>query len=61
MSQPDEPLKRAAVYADCAVEDLQKALREAQPIEALLLLQMIGDAAKLRTQIDALCNARVSG
>ncbi len=53
-----EYLTKARDCAQFAAEDLRRALAEASPIEAMVLLPMIGEAAKLVQQIETLISAR---
>ncbi|MBK7814511.1 MAG: hypothetical protein IPJ52_09490 [Rhodocyclaceae bacterium] len=54
----NEQLTKARDCAQFAAEDLRAALRGASPVEAMVLLPMIGDAARLVQQIEALIFAR---
>jgi hypothetical protein len=56
----DEYLTKSLHTATFTVEDLRRALSVADGIEALLLLPMIGDAARLVQQIEALIEAKNS-
>jgi hypothetical protein len=55
-----EHLTKSLHSANFVVEDLRSALAKADPVEALLLLPMIADAARLAQQIDALIAAQNS-
>lgn len=55
----NESLTKAKDCAQFAAEDLRAALTGANQVEALILLPMIGDAARLVQQIEALISARV--
>ncbi len=54
----NENLTKARDCAQFAADDLRAALTGADPVEALILLPMIGDAARLVQQIEALISAR---
>ena len=56
----DEYLTKSLHTATFTVEDLRRAIAEADPIEALLLLPLIADAARLAQQIEALIEAKNS-
>jgi len=56
----NENLTKARDCAQFAVEDLRAALTGADPVEALILLPMIGDAARLVQQVEALIEARAA-
>lgn len=53
-----ENLTKARDSAQFAAEDLRAALSEADPVEALILLPMIGEATRLVQQVDSLLSAR---
>jgi hypothetical protein len=54
----NEQLTKARDCAQFAADDLRAALTGADSVEALVLLPMIGDAARLVQQIEALIFAR---
>jgi hypothetical protein len=54
----EEQLTKARDCAQFVAEDLRAALTGADPVEALVLLPMIGDAARLVQQIEGLISAR---
>ena len=54
----EEQLTKARDCAQFVAEDLRAALTGADPVEALVLLPMIGDAARLVQQIEGLVSAR---
>ena len=54
----DEELKMALHSAQFATEELQAALKDADAVEALVLLPMIADAARLVQQVSGLIHAR---
>jgi len=54
----NEQLTKARDCAQFVAEDLRAALTGADPVEALVLLPMIGDAARLVQQIEGLISAR---
>ena len=54
----EEQLTKARDFAQFVAEDLRAALTGADPVEALVLLPMIGDAARLVQQIEGLISAR---
>lgn len=54
----NEQLTKARDCAQFAAENLLAALTGADSVEALVLLPMIGDAARLAQQIEALISAR---
>jgi len=56
----DEDLTKARDCAAFAAEDLRRALADADPVEALVLLPMIADAARLAQQVGALIEARAA-
>ena len=53
-----EDLTKATHSMMFAVGNLQDALRSSDPVEALLLLDMIETAARLQGQIEALADAK---
>ena len=54
----DEYLTKALHSAKFAAQELQGALRTADPVVALVLLPLIADAARLEMQISGLIHAR---
>lgn len=56
----DENLTKARDCATFAAEDLQRALADADPVAALVLLPLIADAARLAQQVGALIEARAA-
>lgn len=56
----NENLTKARDSAQFAAEDLRQALTGSDPVEALILLPMIGDAARLVQQVEALISARAA-
>lgn len=52
-----ENIIKASQSTDLALSDLQQALNTADAVEALLILSMIQDAAKLRNNINAMAAA----
>jgi hypothetical protein len=53
----NESLTKARDCAQFAHDDLRAALHDASAVEALVLMPMIADAAKLVQQIEALISA----
>lgn len=58
MNPTTENLEKAAQCADLLRDDLQAALRTADPVAGLLILQLIERAAELAHGIKALQSAR---
>ncbi len=56
----DENLTKARDCATFAAEDLRRALADADPVAALVLLPLIADAARLAQQVGALIEARTA-
>ena len=54
----DEALTKALHSATFATRELQDALKTADAVEALVLLPMIADAARLVQQVSGLIHAR---
>jgi hypothetical protein len=54
----DEELTKALHSATFAVRELQDALKTADAVEAMVLLPMIADAARLAQAISGLIHAR---
>ena len=54
----DEQLTQAMHSAQFAAQHLQAALKTADAVEALVLLPMIADAARLVQQVSGLIHAR---
>ena len=53
-----EPLTKAEHDITFCVEDLRTALRDAKPVEALMLLELIDEAAQLAVRIRVLLDAK---
>jgi len=53
-------VEKAQGSADFLVADLQRALKTATPLEAMMLLVLIEHATEVRQQLEAFAQARVA-